>query len=74
MVASYGTGQAVRLPRGTDGSFADTPPLPLDLDAPGPHRTEQAPSHLHQITGYVTTAFDTNRHIGPDKESDKVFV
>jgi len=74
VVANYATGTAARLPLGGDGQVlpvSSVVPLP---GVPGPHRTEQAGAHPHQISRYATTRCDSDWHIVPDKGLDTVFA
>lgn len=75
IVAGYASGNAARIALNADGSLGSllTPTLAFD-GAPGPHRIEQASSHPHHIARYVTSVFDTDWHIVPDKGLDAVFA
>ena len=70
VVANYATGTVAALPVAPDGGLlAPCSLLPLP-GQPGPHRTDQAGSHPHQ----VLPTPDGRRLIVPDKGLDRVFV
>ena len=70
LVANYATGTVAVLPTQQDGALADRVQLLELRGQPGPHRTEQASSHPHQIV------FDPTGHFVavPDKGLDRIFV
>ena len=70
IVANYASGSLAVLPVRADGALAPATqilPMPGEL---GPHRTEQAFSHPHQIV----FAPDGRHLLAPDKGLDRVFV
>lgn len=70
VLANYSSGTVAVLPINTDGSLAKLSDLVTLPGTPGPHRTEQASSHPHDV------AFDPRGRfiIVPDKGLDAVFV
>ena len=70
VVANYSTGSVAVLPVRDDGSLAGYAHRVMMPGAPGPHRTEQAASHPHQIV------FDPGGRfvLVPDKGHDSVCV
>ncbi|KAA1004906.1 lactonase family protein [Paraburkholderia panacisoli] len=74
IVANYATGTVARLSVGAEGELAPVSSLVTLPGAPGPHRSEQAGSHPHQVSRYATRRYNTNWHIVPDKGLDTVFA
>ncbi|WP_082902753.1 lactonase family protein [Paraburkholderia ginsengiterrae] len=74
IVANYATGTVARIPVGPEGELAPVSSLVSLSGTLGPHRTEQAGSHPHQVSRYATTRYNTNWHIVPDKGLDTVFA
>ncbi|WAL81235.1 lactonase family protein [Pandoraea sp. XJJ-1] len=73
-IANYATGNVTRLAIAADGALGE-PSTTVALEgSPGPHRTEQASSHPHQIARYSTRQVDSDWHIVPDKALDIVFA
>jgi 6-phosphogluconolactonase (cycloisomerase 2 family) len=70
LVANYATGTVAVLPVHPDGTLADQIQLAKLPGEPGPHRTEQAGSHPHEVV------FDPSGRfvMVPDKGLDRVFV
>ena len=70
VVANYGTGSVAVLPVGGDGSLGDHTQCVAMPGTPGPHRSEQASSHPHQVV------FDpSGRYVlVPDKGHDAISV
>jgi 6-phosphogluconolactonase len=70
VLANYGSGTVAVLPISPDGSLAKLSDLVTLPGKPGPHRTEQASSHPHDV------AFDPSGRflVVPDKGLDMVFV
>ena len=70
VVANYGSGSVAVLPAGEDGALGTASQV-LDMPGPvGPHRSEQAGSHPHQVVFSPDGAFV----LVPDKGLDRVFV
>ena len=70
VVANYSSGTVAALPINADGSLAPLTHLPKLEGKPGPHRTEQASSHPHDIVFDPPGRFI----VVPDKGLDAVFV
>jgi 6-phosphogluconolactonase len=70
VVANYGSGSVAVLAIAPDGSLADRHQLVALPGEPGPHPTEQASSHPHDVV------FDPSGRfvLVPDKGFDRVFV
>jgi len=70
VVANYSSGTVAVLPINPDGSLAKLSDLVTLPGKPGPHRTEQATSHPHDV------AFDPRGRfiVVPDKGLDTIFV
>jgi 6-phosphogluconolactonase (cycloisomerase 2 family) len=70
VVANYASGSLAVLPVAEDGALADYAQRVMMPGTPGPHRTEQAGSHPHQIV------FDPSGRfvLVPDKGHDSVCV
>jgi 6-phosphogluconolactonase (cycloisomerase 2 family) len=70
VVANYGSGSVAVLPVKPDGSLGDQHQLVELPGKPGPHRTEQAISHPHDVV------FDPSGRfvVIPDKGVDRTFV
>ena len=70
IIANYATGTVAALPVATDGSLQPPCSLLALPGQPGPHRTDQACSHPHQ----VLPSPDGRMLIVPDKGLDRVFA
>jgi 6-phosphogluconolactonase (cycloisomerase 2 family) len=70
VLANYSSGTVAVLPINADGSLGPLSDLPSLPGKPGPHRTEQASSHPHDVL------FDPRGRyiVVPDKGLDAVFV
>jgi len=70
VVGNYSSGTVALLPINADGSLGPRSDLATCTGTPGPHRTEQAASHPHDVP------FDRSGRVivVPDKGLDRVFV
>jgi len=70
VVANYASGSVAVLAVAADGSLSDQHQLVALAGEPGPHKSQQASSHPHDV------AFDPSGHfvLVPDKGLDRIFI